>query len=313
MKYFIIKTTVFILSIAFPFLLVNSIIGWSPKVYSNSVSFNAKMFDIKNNHLSDNPAILSIGSSMSLNNISTQSVRLNIDSNFLNISSWGQSIEFTYRNLVFFDTIYKPKIVIFPFNIGDFHTISPERPNLTAHFYKSLFNPYDIEWNALRKPSREYHYYRKDSSNYNFLGFDKNGGVSLNRKGFNISPLRWQKDTIYPPDLTQYSYLDSAYSLSIQSGFRLVLIQTPLRMGWQESRSALDSILLSQHVDKLTKYSEESGVQFINGLRFVSCDSLFVDYSHLSRDGSTLFTDSICKLIKSNTNVLHTNTSADGF
>ena len=311
MKLFIIKTIGFILSMAFLLLLVNSIIGWSPKLYSNSVSFNAKMFDIKNNHLCDNPAILSLGSSMSLNNISTQSVRLNIDSNFLNISSWGQSIEFTYRNLVFFDTIYKPKTVIFPFNIGDFHTISPGRPNLTTHHYKSLFNPYDIEWNFLLKPSRQYHCYSKDSTNYNFLGFDKNGGVPLKRKGFNISPGRWENDTIYAPDLTQYLYLDSAYRLSIQSGFRLVLIQTPLRMGWQDSRSARDSIVLSEHLDKLTTYSEESGVQFINGLKFVSFDSLFVDYSHLSSDGSTLFTDSICKLIKLNTNVLHTNISAD--
>lgn len=313
MKYFITKTMLFISSFVVFFLIVNSIIGWSPKVYSPSVSFNAKIFDLKKNHLNDNPDLLSIGSSMSLNNIFSQSVRQNIDSNFLNISSWGQSIEFTYENLVFFNKLYNPKIVIFPFNIADFHATNPDRPNLTTSFHKSFFNPYDIEWNFLLRSSRQYHCNKIDSNNYNFLGFDRNGGVPLNRKGFNISPGRWEYDTIYPPDLAQYSYLDSAYSLSIQSGFRLVIIQTPLRVSWQESRSARDSILLYEHIEKLNAYCNKLDLYFINGLNFIPTDSLFVDYSHLSSNGSKLFTDSICKLIKSNFDVLPTNFSTMGF
>jgi hypothetical protein len=280
-------------------LMGNIILGVSPKRYSNSISFNAKMLDIKVQHLEKKPYLISIGSSMSLNNISSSSFRDKIDSNFVNISSWGQSIEFTYLSLRYFDKLYNPKLVVFPSNIGDFHKTRNQVPSFESSFFtKSLFNPFDFEWNFLSRQSRRFHYYKRNNCSYKFLGFDGNGGVSLGNKDFVINPERWLPDTIYSPDTGQYSYLDSIFNLSIKSGFKIIIVQTPLRRSYLNTLTESENQLISEHLVKIKMSCEKSDVQFINGLNFVLDDSLYVDYSHLNNIGSGIFSDSVINLIK---------------
>ena len=298
MTRFIQQTLIIILVTLTIAILGNVTLGFSPKVYSNSVSLNAKIFDIKRNHLKKKPALLCFGSSMSLNNIYSQSFAKNIDTNFINISSWGQSIEFTFRSIQYFDNVYNQNLVIVPCNIGDFHkTRTSRNPFEQKGFTQSLFNPYDIELNFLKRESREYHKLKREVNSYNSLAFDYNGGVSLNKKDFLVDSNRWNPGSLNHPDIEQYSYLDSIINLSLESEFKVIFVQTPIRKSYLDSLDPAESQILSDHLKKVELRCDKYHVGFINGLDFLPNDSHYVDYSHLSSQGSRIFSDSLVELI----------------
>ena len=72
MKKFIRKTIKLIIPLTILSLLWVLIYGFPPPNLSPNISFNARMFNLKERHIDVNIDVLAIGSSMSLNNIHTK-------------------------------------------------------------------------------------------------------------------------------------------------------------------------------------------------------------------------------------------------
>ena len=125
MQIFIKKILFFIggittLSIVF-FTLWLNYYSTPPPNLSNSISLNAKVLFLKNNFSRANIDILAIGSSMSLNNINSSSItKAYSDEQYLNLSSWGLTMEETFNLIKIYNKKYHPKTIIISSNYSDF-------------------------------------------------------------------------------------------------------------------------------------------------------------------------------------------------
>ena len=311
MQTFIKKTLFFIggittLSIVFFTLWFNYYSTPSPNL-SNSISLNAKVQFLKNNFSIANIDILAIGSSMSLNNINSTSItKTHSNKKYLNLSSWGLSMEETFNLLKIYNKKYHPKTIIISSNYTDFKSSSQRiKYNLINEFLtskKSII--YNLKfWNfrqAIRE-SRLLGMYKNDNTIYRSLKFDKNGGVNYPGANFHIDAKRWNGDLNKNKiDIIQYSYLDSITNFCTSNRLNFVFVQSPFREGYYSKIKKEDLTFIKNHIDQVEKILNCTNAIFVNSLNEQWNDNLFVDFSHLNKEGSQVYTEYFLKQIKMN-------------
>lgn len=264
---------------------------------SNSISYNEKILFIRNKKAD----IISIGSSMCLNNLHSGTIvdSLNSDS-YLNLASWAQNIEEDYNLLRIYSSFYKPAMVIICSNIRDFRM----ETKLIDYSYVRYYLGSNIRfiYSFLKKLNLNYYTvnikYKKiyTSSNkiYHSLIYDKYGAVLLDTTNFQMRQARWNNDTVKNGYQYNYRYLDSISNFCKHNNIKLLFIQSPFREGLAK-RIANNTILLN-HIYKVKKIVTFYGQTCINSNEETWPDSLFVDADHFDERGARKFTQYCLKV-----------------
>ncbi len=267
--------------------------------FSTSYSLNEKMLFLKKNKTSIKPEVLSIGSSMSLNNLHSETIVEYLKTkNYLNSSSWGLNIKENYHMLKILVEIYKPKTVISAINLMDFQKSSKTiRYDLIKQYLQSDYSfPYYFE--AFNMP-----YYfqnikysnevRTHENEYEYLGYDKYGAVNYKKANFQIVPERWNGEKIlnYKIELAQYQYLDSISLFCEMNGIELYFFHGSFREGYLSNLNQKEQDLIFSHIERIKAILNDNKCNFISAIDTTWKDSLFVDWTHLNSKGAKYFTE----------------------
>jgi hypothetical protein len=295
MKNFIFKVLLFALPVIGVPVICIIHFGSPPPKLSTSMSFNAKILNIKEKKLGPEVDILSVGSSMSLNNIHTLTVKKYLGSKYFNISSWGQNIEEDYNLIKIFTKHYKPKIIMISCGYMDFNNNFKDiKYDLIDNylFGNGLLVYKELNFKYLLAGSRRYFLNKKDTLSYSSLMYDDCGGINFENTNFIREQDRWTGLNIKELylDTTQYNYLDSIARLCRTQNIRLYIIQSPYRKGYYSQLDKYDLNTLHTHENKVDSIVKKNNQIFISTTNRLWEDSLFVDYSHFNKTGSELYT-----------------------
>ena len=262
-----------------------------PPRIGNNIGFNDKLL-FANNKSADHVAI---GSSMTLYNINSESVITNLGSdNYLNLASWGLSIEDTYTLLRNYVKFNQPKTVIVSSNLFDFckkqiqYNPDELEQSLTCGYPNILY---------LKHPEIRYYlsntaYYKSlktSKSVYESLVYDKYGGVSYADKLDSYVAEKWNEtQDELGIDPINYSCLDSMAKFAQHQNIRLIFCQSPFREGLYDK---IDRSNLQNHIQKVENIISKYRMEFANATEKRWADSLFIDGTHLTGTGSKLYTD----------------------
>ncbi|NQY10649.1 MAG: hypothetical protein HRT71_14210 [Flavobacteriales bacterium] len=270
-----------------------------PPTVSKNLCFNTKAMFLKHHQLQSDVEILAIGSSMSLINLNSNSIKKHFKTDrFINTAAWGIGMLETYQLIEIYQKKYQPKTIIIASNIADFR-----KPSTNINY--TAFEQYLTEglspFNHLRAnnfaqaiaEAQHYDWYKDDSTHYTSLNFDASGGVNYHKEGFNIDSARWNGSGFKSDFMVgiQYVYLDSISRYCKEHSIKLIFAQTPIRNGLMLKLNQDEKQILNNHIDKVKSIVTAYKLAFINSNNRTWPDSLFVDISHLNKEGSLLFTD----------------------
>lgn len=260
---------------------------------SNSLSFNAKMYFMKSKKLDTTVHVIAVGSSMTLNNIHSATIAAHFDNSYINTASWGQSIVDDYKLIKIFTPLYKPETIIITSNFMDFQNEwSKIKFELLDSYLSKTYTKsgFDLRYNI--KNAEELEAYMQNQSLYNYLNYDDHGGVNLDAQYLITDSLRWKGRAVdeSPLDPIQYAYLDSISNFCNSNKISLIFVQSPFRVGYYSQMTSDQKAYLNNHVKKVDSILGINNQFFINTLDNKWSDELFVDYSHLNKEGSEVFT-----------------------
>lgn len=264
---------------------------------SDSYTYNEKMRFLHTHTI--NTDIIATGSSMSLNNLSSEVITQKLHSgSYLNTASWGMSMKDDFLLLKILTAVNKPRTLIIASNVLDFATpdkkvhygilqdylASDEAVSCTMMLKTFDLKYYIRNFNLAKK-------LRASSNNYQYLGFDKYGAVSYDAYNFLIAHRRWNEDflnlTLLPE---QYRYLDSIAVFCRSENINLLFFQSPIRQGLYTALSREKTTTLHTHIDRIQNILAKYDHVFVNATSTTWNDSLFVDGIHLNSTGARLFT-----------------------
>ena len=266
-----------------------------PPKFTSSFSFNDKLEFSRNKKVD----ILSIGSSMNLNNLSSKIVINRFKSrSYLNLSSWGLKLKTDFDLLKIQTKIQKPKSLIFVSNIIDFTNREKDELNeneydnqeiekyLTTHnsmfYHLEYFNlKYYFRGCLLRKG------YKSGRNFYLTLQYDDHGGTPIDPKKFQYNIERWNNSFTKPPNEKYYNYLDSILNYCKLNNIQFFFFQSPTR---KKTLIKNEKEILLNHCKKVENIVCEKGGFFVNSNDEKWDDSLFIDGIHLNENGADLFT-----------------------
>ena len=298
-KFFLFFTPIFVLGL----ILVAVFIVYKDVTYkdlpapnlSTSYSFNEKVAFSKNKTAD----IITIGSSMGLNNVSSDVIVDKFKSySYLNLSSWGFTINEVYHFLKFQNTIYKPKVLIISSNIVDFADIGITK----AINYSNVREYLNSKSPILEFINRGYTFkyfidifeygrmMRTNIHNYDCSKYDNYGAVLMDSTGFNISKKRWNEIGLPKTNAKSYEYLDSIALLCNNSGIQLYFFQSPYRKGLYLDKN-FDKSTYHYHIAKVKKIIENRKQTFVNASITIWDDYFFVDAIHFNSIGAKKFTE----------------------
>ncbi len=265
----------------------------APKI-TNSYSLNEKI-KFLHNKKDLNVDVLTIGSSMALNNVHSGVIMdmLNVDT-YVNNAAWGLRIPQVYTFTKLLCEEYTPKKVIFTSNVVDFYK------------QKVLFNTEDIfdyiKGNSLlgyqlRFFQTDYFFRRLYTNWRNFntnktymsLRFDDFGAILLQKEGFEKNKERWKAEIYFEPvKEDSYDYLDSLALMFYEKGVEFIYVQTPVREGMLNDKDYSKNII--KHIEKTRLILEKyPNVFFVDCTKRVWNDSLYVDTQHFNSEGAEEF------------------------
>lgn len=296
MKKFINKFILFSLPVILSPIIFVFYFGFPPPRLSNSLSFNAKIEYIKNFHLNRDINVLSVGSSMTLNNVHTKTIKKYFGNNYLNISSFGQNIKEDYLLIKLFCKYYSPRHIIISCGYMDFNDDYKEinYDMVEGYLFHNSFKAYkNYSFRYLLEESIRYFSSKNDTLSYSSLLYDDCGGVNFKRNNFDIDTSRWQGRSIvnFNFDEIQYQYLDSISNFCKINNINLVLTESPFRNGYYSSLQENTFNILNEHENKIQKIMDRDNHLYIKTEHKSWPDKLFVDYSHLNRKGSEMYTE----------------------
>jgi len=270
-----------------------------PPNFSNSYSYNEKMKFARK--ASIRPDVIAIGSSMSLNNLDSETIkkRLNTDS-YLNLSSWGMSLKDIYNLLKIQSEIHKPHTLIMSSGIVDFQEVDKNVDYVTLEEYLRSNEKEEILFH-LKCFNLKYYiskfkyakFVRASVHEYEYLGYDKYGAVNFIGKGFQIDSSRWNRDYMNFDSIetSYYSYLDSITTFCKNKNISLLFFESPYRKGLYSKFDAEKSERLNSHIQKAEGIVNNDDHIFVNANEIMWEDTLFVDGTHLNAMGAKLFTE----------------------
>ncbi len=252
------------------------------------------MLFLKENGTDNELDVMAIGSSMSLNNIHSRSMVDRYGPEYLNISSWGQTIEEDYELLKIFAPRFKPKTLVISSNFMDFENnpITIKYNLLDTYVFENKpLSGFDLRYNI--KNAEDYRLYLKEKNGYKYLDYDENGGINLEPKDFKIESGRWNGRQIGESSLDSkhYRYLDSISNFCRSNDISFLFVQAPFRNGFYNELKGYQIDSLQNHVNRTKAILYRYGHQYVNSLDYSWPDSLFVDYSHFNEVGAKKYTE----------------------
>ncbi|NNC85003.1 MAG: hypothetical protein HKN75_02910 [Bacteroidia bacterium] len=265
--------------------------------FTDSYSFNEKVLFLKKQNL--NPQVISIGSSMTLNNLHSETVLTELQTNsFANTASWGMNLQEDYRLLKLFDELYDLKKVIIVSNVIDYTQISKRIDfDFIRHYllhdptYTALSLVKNLDLKYYGKNIKYAQYVRNSTNEYEYLGYDPYGMVQLKGENFNINEKRWSHYNLRGNNIREqeYVYLDSISIYCQQNSLELYYFQSPYRDGLKSKFSANEMNVLNAHINRIQSTLKDNQY-FVNSTKSSWNDSLFVDAMHFNEQGAKQFT-----------------------
>lgn len=269
------------------------IYGTSIPNVSNSLSFNAKMLFLKEKKIDTSLNVLAVGSSIALNNIHSTTMAKSLDASYVNTGSWGQSIIDNFKLIKTLVPQYKPKQIIIASNFMDFQSEWAKiKFELIGDYLSNshTLSEFDLKYNI--KNADKLEEFKKNQTLYDYLKYDDYGGINLDANFLKIDSIRWTGRAVdeSPLDPVQYAYLDSISNFCKTNKIDLVFVQSPFRAGYYGQLTDIQMAFLNKHIAKIDAILTRDDQQFINTLNGDWPDDLFVDYSHLNKEGAAIFT-----------------------
>jgi len=265
---------------------------------SESYSFNEKMEFLRKRN--KNADIVTIGSSMSLNNLDSKTIIKHVGSDsYLNLSSWGMSMKDIFLLLKVQSEIHHPRVLILANSVLDFQMTDKnvKYPVLKLFLHSSDYRQvyYHLKFFNLKYYLTNFKFasqVRSVGNNYEFLGYDQYGAVNLDGNNFQIDEARWKRDYLTASRFLpkEYAYLDSISSFCERSKIKFFFLQSPYRTGLYSKFDETKMKVLKDHVAKVESSVSLHHQTFINANNGVWGDSLFVDGTHFNRQGAKAFT-----------------------
>lgn len=268
----------------------------APKI-GNSYSLNEKLLFLKQKP--KDALVLALGSSMSLNNLHSQTVIEELKSDkFINTSAWGMSVTDDYFFLKSLKKIYDIRELIIVTNLTDFaqkekvvnySTVENYLKTANASLLPSYTKNFNLDYYVTNLMEN-----RKTRTNayaYECLKYDDYGTVNLKKDSVRSEDQRWLSDWLeLSPNEKEYMYLDSLSKFCKQSNIKLIVFQSPIREGLFSKLSQSKLAMLKSHIDKVAKILRNDNHVYVNSTDIVWADSLFKDGVHFNIDGARLFT-----------------------
>lgn len=272
-------------------------LGFEP-LFTNSTSLDLKLLDLRS-HKFKNIEVLSIGSSMTLNNLNSSEIKLtNKSDTYYNFGAWGLQIADTLYLLEYLTKIYKLKCVVISSSLPDF--CEKDKITIPKHTELALINsylPYFYTKSSILQiidRHRQKLKYKADSYGYDNLNYDESGGVVFNIPKENISLERWNEGLSIPTNATQYQY-DKLRELALflkNNQIVFLFAQAPIKKSLFSSQAS--SAVINDHFNKCQSIVNKNGGNYINLHNpSVFDDGLFVDQYHLNGAGSKIYTKQI--------------------
>lgn len=304
MKRFIIKTVLVLIPFLVCFLIAGVFLYDKYKIipFDSSISFDSKIYELKNKNFEsiDN---IAVGSSMTLNNLNTETLMRYLNSeSYYNVSSWGQSISVDYEMIKILVDRYTPHRIIMvtvcdDFDYSDYSDLDCKR-SIKTYLNSDCFNiPYMAIYKIRSKfydSDGSYRNCRNATDDYTNLNYDYCGGIELKVYDDNISSERWNHISGFEFDKRGkcYESLMKICEYLKSRNIDLVLVNTPTRRHYY-SNNYND---VQKHISICDSIVKSYGFFFSNEIDFEKYnDSLFADCSHLNVEGAKLFTDEFCK------------------
>jgi hypothetical protein len=271
--------------------------GYYP-VITNSISLDAKLFDYRA-HKFSNIDVLSIGSSMNLNNLDSAEIVLpgNLTT-YYNFGAWGLQISDILYLVKYFTNTYKLKGVIVSSSLTDFKENS--KILIPTYYELDLVNRYlpffycKSSIISIINRHRQYKEFMANTNDYSNLNYDEYGGVLLNIPSEKISKIRWNEELRFPNinTMNQYSKLEELVLYMKSKKIKFIYVQAPIKKSLTDKNDS-NKIILG-HFSKCKSIVEGNGGYYINlHNTAIYDDSLFVDQYHLTGNGSKIYTKQI--------------------
>ena len=305
MKKFLLKCLLFVL----PVILLYAVFYYRAyyPIISNSVSFDAKLLEIKRVKLK-HADIIAIGSSISLNNINSKVITDSLRLSYYNFGAWGLQMGDLNHMIKSYVSCFRPRYILLASGFADFELDNnnslPDNLwwalNLTPVYYITNYTNYD----ELKLRKITLYEYDHDFNDYTFLGFDKNGGTSLNisKQHLNGGRLKLIDNilTQFPDKYTPGAYksLDSLAAFLQVNKIKLIFVQCPFSDSF--IKTAQKKQLAISHFNSCKAIVEKRGGLYLNLEQTATYpDSLFADPLHLNEKGAIFFTKKLSGKLKS--------------
>ena len=267
----------------------------APRI-TNNLALNEKLAFTKK-HFGAGADVLAIGSSMALNNLSSNVVMEHFGAvSYVNTGAWGVgALEWAMLGPVLADRL-KPSTVIVPSNLMDFRKADPglaADSSGIANYLDATCEP----WSYLRHWDAPYYLRQMESNrtrytdpaNYEYFGVDAHGGATLVVPKDRIIMERFNAP---PPegaelDEVRYAAFNRFAGDLEERGIRLVLMQCAYRNG---VRTSINDALQEKHVARLRALLEPMGHVVVDANSRRWLDDLYVDSSHLGPEGAEAMT-----------------------
>ncbi len=263
---------------------------------SNSYSFNEKMTFLKENKTE--VEIMAIGSSMSLNNLHSESIVDVFSTNsYINTSTWGANMEEIYNFLKITYPYFKPNTILLCSNMYDYmESIKTIRFDKSENY---LAGDYPTWWIFLKTFDLSYYFknftyakmVRTNPHTLYYLDYDAYGAVGYDSPTFEVEEKRYNLRLVddIKIDEIQYAYLDSISLFCKNNNVKLLFLQGPIRSGITSTYTPSEWSIIEQHQKKVKDIVSEDHY-FYDANELEWDDSYFYDPTHLNVRASERYT-----------------------
>jgi hypothetical protein len=241
--------------------------------------------------------VIAVGSSMTLNNLSSRAVIEHFGAvRYMNFGTWGQGLGNTRDMVLALQAHTGARTVLICANLMEFSQELPSLPLDTGMVVRYLWK--DPEPVAYLRTHEAAYYLRNmeanvirrnDAANYEYLGFDANGGATLEVPPELRAQARWDKQPPAPEAMVDslYRTVEDLGTRLAARHVRLVWFHSPFREGvvTDAVRSRVE-----RHATRLRSLLQPLGHHVLDANDHPWPDSLYSDYSHLNGTGAYRFT-----------------------
>lgn len=291
-KYWIISVVFMILTL---FVII---IYWNlhgrPLRFTSFLSYDAKLNFVRNNKLLEKADTLVVGSSMGLNNVNGRSLEKSEKIDFTcNISAWGMKTSEVYELLqaVKLDKIKRVIYISQYFDFDSYSLRNIDKNNIRMFLDgKFVLSAYLNSFYSLNKNFSNYLFWKKrylNNTQYNYLGFNKNGDINITLTKDRINQDRWNKFSKNPRiDEKNIEALVNMNKYLKEKNIKFIVATTPHRIQiFNENKKLLK--FFDKFSDRLKSLSSKYQFTYINIHNILQLDdSNFIDSSHLNTKGA---------------------------